>query len=80
MEVIKLSGSIELGPMVGLAEAIVDITETGSTLVANDLRPIAQVAPISARLIVNPIRYRVKLARIQSLVDALSGALERKGA
>lgn len=80
VEVIKLSGSIELGPMVGLAEAIVDITETGSTLVANDLRPIAQVAPISARLIVNPIRYRVKLARIQPLVDALSGALERKGA
>ncbi|MGI6034193.1 MAG: ATP phosphoribosyltransferase [Limnochordia bacterium] len=80
VEVIKLGGSIELGPMVGLAEAIVDITETGGTLLANDLEPIAQVAAISARLIVNPIRYRVKLARIQPLVDALSGALERKGA
>ena len=77
VEVIKLSGSIELGPT-GLAEPSWTLMKRG-TLLANDLEPIAQVAAISARLIVNPIRYRVKLARIQSLVDALSGALERKG-
>ncbi|MGI6038519.1 MAG: ATP phosphoribosyltransferase [Limnochordia bacterium] len=76
VEIVKLHGSIELGPMVGLAEAILDITETGSTLKANDLVPIASVAPISARLIANPVKYKVHFQRIEALLDNL-GAVVR---
>ena len=76
-EVIKLNGSVELGPIVGLADAIVDITETGTTLRANGLIPIATVAEISARLIANPISYKVKYQAIQALIDGLSGELSQ---
>ena len=53
VDVIKIEGSVELAPILGLADAIVDIVETGATLKANGLVPIETVAPISARLIVN---------------------------
>lgn len=57
VDIIKIEGSVELAPILGLADAIVDIVETGATLKANGLVPIETVAPISARLIVNTSQY-----------------------
>ena len=64
MEYIKLNGSIELGPIVGLSESIVDIVETGTTLVENDLEEIAHIMDVSARLIVNRVSFKLKFDRI----------------
>lgn len=76
MEIIKLNGSIELAPMVGLAEIIVDLVETGRTLKANQLVEIAQVHPTTARLIANRVSFKMKFARINRLVEDLKGILE----
>lgn len=70
-DVIPLHGSVELGPLVGLADAIVDITETGRTLKENGLQVIATVAHSSARLVANRISYKVDYERIRALADAL---------
>lgn len=70
-DVIPLNGSVELGPLVGLADAIVDITETGRTLKENGLEIIANVAESTARLVANRISYKVEYERIRHLVDAL---------
>lgn len=77
-EVVELNGSVELGPIVGLADAIVDITETGTTLLENGLVPIADVAQISTRLIANQVSYKVKHGAIHSLVKRLKAVLEAK--
>lgn len=77
MEYIKLNGSIELGPIVGLSESIVDIVETGATLVENDLEEIAHIMDVSARLIVNRVSFKLKFERIYGIVNDLKRILER---
>ena len=70
MEYIKMNGSIELGPIVGLSESIVDIVETGTTLRENNLEEIAFIAEASARLIANRASFKLKFDRISKLVKA----------
>jgi ATP phosphoribosyltransferase len=70
-EVIKLSGAIELGPLTGLCDRIVDITQTGETLRQNGLVEIDTVAEVSSRLVVNPARLKLDGDRLGALVDAL---------
>jgi ATP phosphoribosyltransferase len=74
-EVIELSGAIELGPLTGLCERIVDITQTGETLRQNGLVEVDTVAEVSARLVVNPARLKLDGARIGGMIDALERAL-----
>ncbi|HEV7557247.1 MAG TPA: ATP phosphoribosyltransferase [Kofleriaceae bacterium] len=76
-EIIPLSGAIELGPLTGLCERIVDITQTGETLRQNGLVEIDTVAEVSSRLVVNPARLKLDGERIASLIDALEAALTR---
>ena len=76
MDYIKMNGSIELGPIVGLSESIVDIVETGTTLRENNLDEIAFIAKASARLIANRASFKLKFDRISKLVKALEMELE----
>lgn len=76
MEYIKMHGSIELGPIVGLSESIVDIVETGTTLRENNLEEIAFIADASARLIANRASFKLKFGRISKLVSDLEKALK----
>ena len=71
MEIIKLNGSIELAPIVGLSEVIVDIVETGSTLKENGLEVLEEVCPLSARMIVNPVSLRMENDRIREILTRL---------
>ena len=71
VEIIKLNGSIELAPIVGLSEVIVDIVETGSTLKENGLQVLEEVCPLSARMIVNPVSMRMENERIKMLLMKL---------
>lgn len=71
VEIIKLNGSIELAPIVGLSEVIVDIVETGSTLKENGLEVLEQVCPLSARMVVNPVSMRMENERIKQLITDL---------
>ncbi|MCQ2507445.1 MAG: ATP phosphoribosyltransferase [Dorea sp.] len=75
VEIIKLNGSIELAPIVGLSEVIVDIVETGSTLRENGLDVLEEVCPLSARMIVNPVSMRMESERINDLVTRLKAVL-----
>ena len=75
-EVIKLSGAIELGPLTGLCDRIVDITQTGETLRQNGLVEVDTVAEVSARLVVNPARLKLDGDRLGALIDALERALQ----
>ena len=77
VEIIKLNGSIELAPIVGLAEVIVDIVETGSTLKENGLSVLEEVCPLSARVVVNPVSMRMENARITKLLNDMNEALNR---
>ena len=72
VDLIKLYGSMELAPLVGLADAIVDLVSTGDTLRANRLRAVEEILPISARLIVNQAALKMKRDAIQPLLDQLS--------
>jgi len=76
VEIIKLNGSIELAPLVGLAEVIVDIVETGSTLRENNLSVLEEVCPLSARMIVNPVSMRLENERIKELITKLRVLLQ----
>lgn len=76
MEYIKLNGSIELGPIVGLSESIVDIVETGTTLRENDLEEIVAIQDATARLIANRVNFKLKFERINSMVKDLKQILE----
>lgn len=76
VEIIKLNGSIELAPIVGLSEVIVDIVETGSTLRENGLTVLEEVCPLSARMIVNPVSMRLESERIKELLIRLRGTLK----
>jgi ATP phosphoribosyltransferase len=75
VDLIRLYGSIELAPLVGLADAIVDLVSSGNTLNANDLVAVEDIMPISARLIVNPAALKLKRDVIQALLDAVAGAV-----
>lgn len=68
VDIVKIEGSVELAPLVGLADGIVDIVETGTTLKENGLEVYEDVAPISARLIVNTVSIKLKQERIQEIV------------
>lgn len=78
VEIIKLNGSIELAPIVGLAEVIVDIVETGTTLKENDLTVLREVCPLSARMIINPVSMRMENERIRRLILDLRTILEEE--
>ena len=75
VEVIKLYGSMELGPIVGLADLIVDVVDTGNTLKANGLMPIDHIADISSRLIVNKAAMKMKHAQISRIIEQIEAAL-----
>ena len=74
IDIIKLNGSIELAPILGLSDVIVDIVETGTTLKENNLCPFETVVPISARLISNKVSYKFKNDIIGKIVDAVNCA------
>ena len=76
VEIIKLNGSVELAPIVGLSEVIVDIVETGSTLRENGLEVLEEICPLSARMIVNPVSMRMESERIQNLIVNLRTMLQ----
>ncbi len=71
VDIIKLNGSVELGPLAGLSEVIVDIVETGSTLRENGLEVLEEVCQLSARMIVNPVSMQMERERIQELVHRI---------
>lgn len=79
MEYIKLNGSIELGPIVGLSESIVDIVETGTTLRENNLEEYVTIMDATARLIANRVSFRLKFARIHKLMEDLEALLQKGG-
>jgi ATP phosphoribosyltransferase len=75
VDLIKLYGSMELAPLVGLADAIVDLVDTGNTLKANRLRVVEEIMPVSSRLIVNPASLKLKRAEIAPLIEAFRKAV-----
>ena len=75
VDLIKLYGSMELAPLVGLADAIVDMVSTGSTLKANKLVAVEEVCEVSARLVVNQAALKVKRPQVQALIDAFENAV-----
>jgi ATP phosphoribosyltransferase len=75
VDLIKLYGSMELAPLTGLADAIVDLVSSGNTLRANHLTAVEEIAPVSARLIVNQAALKVKHGEIQPLLEAFAGAI-----
>jgi ATP phosphoribosyltransferase len=75
VDLIKLYGSMELAPLTGLADVIVDLVSTGSTLKANNLVEVEQIMPISARLVVNQAALKLKRERLRVLIDAFEGAI-----
>ncbi len=76
-EIIKLHGNIELAPLIGLAERIVDITSTGTTLRENALRIVEDVMPSTARFVANPVSMRIDARRVTALADRLRAATGR---
>ena len=80
VEIIKLNGSVELAPIVGLSEVIVDIVETGSTLRANGLEVLEEVCDLSARVVVNPVSLKMEQERIRSLLLDLRRLRDEKQA
>lgn len=75
VEIVKLNGSIELAPIVGLSEVIVDIVETGATLRENGLEVLEEICPISARMVVNPVSMRMESERIKNLITQLKAII-----
>ena len=76
VDLIKLYGSMELAPLTGLADAIVDLVSTGSTLKANHLVEVEKIMDISSRLVVNPAALKIKREPLRSLIDAFEAAVE----
>ncbi|MCM1190930.1 MAG: ATP phosphoribosyltransferase [Butyrivibrio sp.] len=76
VDIIKLNGSVELGPLVELSDMIVDIVETGSTLHENGLEVLEEVCPLSARMIVNPVSMQMETERIKTLVNKLQTEIQ----
>ena len=77
VEIIKLYGSMELAPLVGLADRIVDVVDTGNTLKANGLEPKEHIADISSRLIVNKAAMKMKHSRVKALIDKIADAVAK---
>jgi len=75
VDLIRLYGSMELAPLAGLADAIVDLVSTGRTLQANDLVAVEEIMPISARLIVNPGALKQKRELVKPVVDSIAAAV-----
>ena len=80
VEIIKIEGSVELAPLIGLADAIVDITETGTTLRENNLKIFDWLRPISTRLVVNPLSLKQKRNEIFSLVEQMRKTIDEREA
>lgn len=78
VEIIKLNGSIELAPIVGLSEVIVDIVETGATLKENGLSVLEEVCPLSARMVVNEVSMKMQNERITDIITRLKKYLDEK--
>ncbi|HJB56820.1 MAG TPA: ATP phosphoribosyltransferase [Candidatus Flavonifractor intestinipullorum] len=78
VDLIKIEGSVELAPILGLADGIVDIVETGATLKENGLVPIEDVAPVSARLIVNTASMKLHKAQIEDFITRCEAELEKR--
>ncbi|MBE5853090.1 MAG: ATP phosphoribosyltransferase [Lachnospiraceae bacterium] len=78
VDIIKLNGSVELGPIVGLADVIVDIVETGSTLRENGLEVLEEICPLSARMIVNPVSMKMEYDRINKLIHDMKDLLSKQ--
>lgn len=78
VDIIKLYGSMELAPLVGLADKIIDVVDTGNTLRANGLEPQELIATVSSRLIVNKASMKMQHARIQQLIEVLRVAVESR--
>jgi ATP phosphoribosyltransferase len=76
VDLIKLYGSMELAPLVGLADAIVDLVSSGNTLKANQLKAVEEIMPISARLVINQAALKLKYKTIQPLLEAFSAAVK----
>lgn len=79
VDIIKLNGSVELGPIVTLSDVIVDIVETGSTLRENGLTVLEEICPLSARMIVNQVSMQMDFERIRRIISRLKDALESEG-
>ena len=75
VDIIKLNGSVELGPIVKLSDVIVDIVETGSTLKENGLEVLEEICPLSARMIVNQVSMQIETERIRKLIHDLKNEL-----
>ena len=78
VEIVKLNGSVELAPIVGLSEVIVDIVETGTTLKENGLEVLEEVCPLSARMVVNQVSQKMEQERISKIIVALKKILDEK--
>ena len=76
VDLIKLYGSMELAPLVGLADAIVDLVSSGNTLKANNLKAVEEIMPISSRLIINQAALKLKINIIQPVLEAFSAAIK----
>lgn len=77
VDIIKLNGSVELGPIVELSDVIVDIVETGGTLKENGLMVLEEICPLSARMIVNPVSMQMQAERIKALIAKVRAQLEQ---
>ncbi|MCG6886618.1 MAG: ATP phosphoribosyltransferase [Proteobacteria bacterium] len=78
VEIIKLYGSMELAPLVGLADRIVDLVDTGNTLKANGLAPLEHMADISSRLIINKASMKMKHDRVKVFIETIAEAVEQQ--
>ena len=78
IDIIRLNGSIELAPIVGLSDVIVDIVETGKTLYENGLAPLQEIVPLSARLIANKARFKFRSGEINTLCGRIADQLEKE--
>ena len=79
IEIIKLNGSVELAPLVGLSEVIVDIVESGRTLKENGLEILEEIADLSARLVVNKVSMKMEAERIKDIITKVRAALDKEG-
>ncbi|MDH5784567.1 MAG: ATP phosphoribosyltransferase [Chromatiales bacterium] len=78
VEIIKLYGSMELAPLVGLADLIVDLVDTGNTLKANGLEPLEHIADVSSRLVVNKAAMKMKHARVKAFIAQIAEAVKQR--
>ena len=76
VDIIKLNGSVELGPVIGLSDVIVDIVESGRTLEANDLSVLEEICKITARLVVNKVSMKTRYDEIKPLTDKIIATVE----